>query len=48
MRFLVKTIDFYKVDTVDEVEKLHEELKNSNYFTLTGFKYDTKVIKQRD
>ena len=31
MRFLVKTIDFYKVDTVDEVEKLHEELKNSNY-----------------
>ena len=38
MRFLVKSTDYYRVDTVDEVEKLHEELKNSNYFTLIGFK----------
>ena len=48
MRFLVKSIDFYKVDTVEELEKLHEELKNSNYFTLIGFKYDTKVFKHKD
>ena len=44
MRFLVKTIDFYKVDTVDEVEKLHEELKNSNY----TYAADTKVPSSHD
>ena len=48
MRFFFFFLDFYKVDTFVVVEKLHEELINSNDITLTGFKYDTKVIKRKD
>lgn len=45
MKYLVSQTDVYRVDTVAEVEQLHQELKNSNEFTLEAFSYKTKVKK---
>lgn len=47
MKYLISQTDTYRVDTVEEVEKLHEELKNDRYFTLTSFSYKTKVQKAK-
>jgi hypothetical protein len=45
MKYLVSQTDVYRVDTVAEVEQLHQELKNSHDFTLSAFSYKTKVKK---
>lgn len=45
MKYLIKTVDTYVVETVPEVEQLHQELKDDNRFTLTSFSYKTKQIK---
>ena len=42
MGFLINTTDVYRVDTVEEVEALHEELTKDSRFTLTSFSYKTK------
>ena len=47
MKYLINSVDTYRVDSVEEVEKLHEELKNSPYFILGSFSYKTKQIKQK-
>ena len=47
MGFLINTTDVYRVDTVEEVEALHEELTNDSRFTLTSFSYKTKYIKEK-
>ena len=47
MGFLINTTDVYRVDTVEEVEALHEELTKDSRFTLTSFSYKTKYIKQK-
>ena len=47
MKYLISTVDTYRVDTVEEVEALHEELKNDNHFTLTSFSYKTKQLKSK-
>lgn len=47
MKYLINVVDTYRVDTVEQVEKLHEELKNDNHFTLNSFSYKTKQIKQK-
>jgi len=47
MKFLINTVDTYRVETVAEVERLHEELKNDSHFTLASFSYKTKVVKSR-
>ena len=36
-RYLIKTTDVYRVDTLDEVEQLHTELKNDANFKLDSF-----------
>ena len=46
-KYLVKTTMTYRVATVDEVEQLHEDLINNENFSLVGFGYKTKVIKQK-
>ena len=46
-KYLIKTTMTYRVATVDEVEQLHEDLINSENFSLVGFGYKTKVIKQK-
>ena len=47
MEYLVSSVDTYRVATVEEVERLHEELKNDTHFTLASFSYKTKQIKQK-
>lgn len=43
--YLLSCTDVYRVETVGEVEALHEELANDINFTLTAFSYKTKYIK---
>lgn len=47
MKYLISTTDVYRVDTVEAVEALHEELKNDKYFTLSSFSYKTKFVKAK-
>ena len=45
--YLLKAVDTYRVPTVADVEKLHEELRQDTTFDLTAFSYKTKYIKQK-
>lgn len=47
MTYLINSVDTYRVATVEDVEKLHEELKENNNFTLASFSYKTKYIKSK-
>ena len=43
--YLLKAVDTYRVPTVADVEKLHDELLADGTFDLTAFSYKTKYIK---
>ena len=45
--YLLSCTDTYRVETVAEVEALHEELSNDANFTLVSFSYKTKYIKEK-
>lgn len=47
MRYLINTVESYRVSSVEEAEALHEELKNDKTFTLVsfGYKYECKKSK---
>jgi abortive infection bacteriophage resistance protein len=47
MKYLIATQEVYRVGTVEEVERLHEELKNDPAFTLGAFSYKYKCQKQK-
>ena len=47
MKYLINSVDVYRVPTVNDVERLHEELKNDSHFTLASFSYKTKQIKAK-
>lgn len=47
MKYLLETNVKYKIDTVSEVTKLHEEMENSPDYTLTEFSYKTKYVKEK-
>jgi hypothetical protein len=47
MTHLIACNNTYRVHTVDEVEQLHEVLKNDSKFELMSFSYTTKYIKQK-
>lgn len=47
MKYLISQTDTYRVDTIEEVEALHDELINDKYFTLSAFSYKTKYLKQK-
>ena len=47
MRYLLKAVDTYRVPTVEDVERLHEELLEDPSFDLTVFSYKTKQIKAK-
>lgn len=47
IKYLINDVTTYRVDTVAEVEKLHEELLSDPSFELTAFSYTTKYIKQK-
>lgn len=47
MKYLISATEVYRVKTVEDVEKLHAELKNDNDFTLEAFSYKTKYQKSK-
>ena len=47
-KYVINTVVTYRVETVEEVEKLHEELSADNRFQLVAFSYTTKYIKSTD
>lgn len=47
MKYLINAVDTYRVATIDDVDKLHEELLADNHFELVEFGYKTKYIKQK-
>jgi hypothetical protein len=47
MKYLINSVDTYRVATVADVEALHEELSNDPRFTLAAFSYKTKQVKQK-
>lgn len=46
-KFLIKTTEVFRVDSVSEVENFHEELKNNTNFILDSFGYKQKETKQK-
>ena len=46
-RYLTKSTEYYRVDTVSEVEEFHTKLKNDNRFVLDSFGYKQKEIKEK-
>jgi hypothetical protein len=47
MKYLINSTDVYRVATVEDVERLHEELKNDSHFSLASFSYKTKTVKAK-
>ena len=47
MRYLVSVVNTIRVETVEEVERLHTELKEDPRFTLKKFEYQHKETKQK-
>lgn len=47
MKYLINTVETYRVATVDDVETLHEQLKQDSRFTIASFSYKTKQVKQK-
>lgn len=45
MKYLINSVDTYRVETVEQVEALHEELKDDPHFILASFSYKTKFVK---
>ena len=46
-KYLVKTTDVYRIDSVNEVEEFHKELKGDPHFELESFAYQQKQVKQK-
>ena len=44
-KYVINDVTTYRVETVEEVEQLHEELLADDRFQLTAFSYTTKQIK---
>lgn len=47
VKYLINDVTTYRVETVKDVEKLHEELLADSSFELTAFSYTTKYIKEK-
>lgn len=47
MKYLISVVETIRVSTVDEVEKLHNELKEDNKFILKKFEYAHKTVKAK-
>jgi len=47
MRYLTKTSDVYRVDTLEEVEDLRTEMEESNKFSVASFTYTYKTVKAK-
>ena len=47
MRYLLNVTEKYRVETVAEVEALHDEFMKDGRYTLNSFGYVTKYIKEK-
>ena len=47
MKYMINDTTVYRVDTIAEVEQLHDELANNPKFDLVSFSYKTKYIKSK-
>jgi hypothetical protein len=47
MKYLVSTTETYRVDSVEEVEKFHDELQAEKYCELASFGYKHKEVKAK-
>lgn len=47
-KYVINNVVTYRVETVEEVEQLHEQLSTDSRFQLTQFSYTTKYIKSTD
>lgn len=47
MTYLINTVETYRVDTVEDVETFHEQLKADENFILASFGYKTKYVKSK-
>ena len=48
MKYLLKTTDIYRVDTLEEVERLRDEMENSPWFSVGSFSYAYKYKPKTD
>ena len=47
VKYLINDVTTYRVETIADVEKLHNELLADSSFDLTAFSYTTKYIKEK-
>lgn len=47
MKYLIKTVNTYRVPTVDDALKLRDQLSNMEHGELVSFAYKTKYIKAK-
>jgi hypothetical protein len=47
MNYITQVVETIRVPNVNEVEKLHKELKDDNRFELKKFEYSHKDVKQK-
>ncbi len=48
MKYLLKTTDTYRVDTLEEVERLRDEMEQSAWFDVGSFSYAYKYKPKLD
>lgn len=46
-RYLIKTKEEYRVDTLGEVDEFQKELRADGTFILDSFSYETKTTKEK-
>ena len=46
MKYLLKNTEVYRVDTLEEVERLRDEVENSNWYSVDSFTYAYKHVKK--
>ena len=47
MNYITQVVETIRVPNVNEVEKLHKELKDDSRFELKKFEYQHKEVKQK-
>lgn len=47
MKYLIQTVETYRVDREDEAKKMIEEAKNDNHFILKKYSSEYKERKQK-
>lgn len=47
MKYLLNVTVKYRVNSVEDAEALHEQMKKDPHYTLTDFGYKTKYVKSK-